>query len=178
MFPQGFKVIHKRGEAARLLFPGSQTIMKKMRRALGCGAEGRERRRRNGMKTKIWWIVGLVLTVAIVGILTSMLSGAASQDAVEIGGTQIPTLHATAGDKTMTGMESSTDETGQSLAYTYSGVTESEIQGYLAKLEESGFTLTEESGGTYRLEGEDGAIGIVIQLEESGAATITYTAAA
>ena len=132
--------------------------MKKMRRALGCGAEGRERRRRNGMKTKIWWIVGLVLTVAIVGILTSMLSGAASQDAVEIGGTQIPTLHATAGDKTMTGMESSTDETGQSLAYTYSGVTESEI--------------------TYRLEGEDGAIGIVIQLEESGAATITYTAAA
>ena len=102
MFPQGFKVIHKRGEDARLLFPGSQTIMKKMRRALGCGAEGRERRRRNGMKTKIWWIVGLVLTVAIVGILTSMLSGAASQDAVEIGGTQIPTLHATAGDKTMT----------------------------------------------------------------------------
>jgi len=134
------------------------------------------------MRFRVGIIIGIAVAVVAVIALVSFLGAAAKEPVIEVGGEEISTLYSTAGEKTITGNNVFTDGAGARVERTYSNVTDSEIEGYIAKLtEDDGFEVTNQEGGTYRLEkaadDEGKTIRIDIRPADSGGTIISYLVA-
>lgn len=125
-------------------------------------------------------IICAIAAVALGIAVSSVLGSYTKKPVIEVGGEEISTLYATAGEKDMTEFKTTFEEEGESLVCTYTGVTQEEIREYMEKLTgEEGFTLTEEEEGEYRLEkpaAEEGkTVSVDISLSGAGEAKILWS---
>ncbi|MBC5648349.1 hypothetical protein [Christensenella tenuis] len=130
------------------------------------------------MKNKVRIILPCVIAVIAVVAILAFMNASAKEPVMEVGGVEIPTLYASAGEKTMTASKSEMGEQESRAERTYADVTQQELDGYTALLKNEGFSDAADGSAALEKTEGDRAVRIEIYPAADGGTTIAYTVTA